>query len=583
MNDPIRRRYGIITLSDFNKQMGVVMEYRKQFDKWLNDPYFDEDTKNELKNITDETELKDRFENSLDFGTGGLRGIIGAGTNRMNRYTVRRATYGLALYLIETYGHKVKEMGAVIAYDSRNRSDLFALETALIFNACGIKAYLFEFIAATPELSFAVRHLGCAAGVVITASHNSKEYNGYKAYDDEGCQFVPEKADKIIQKVNTVTDFKSIPIIDKESAVTQGLLNYIGNAVRESFYNAILKQSILTNIDAKKELSVVYTPLHGAGSIPVQEALKRDGFTQVQAVQEQEKPDPSFSTLVSPNPEDQAALDMAIRYAEKTNADLVVGTDPDCDRVGIAVKDHDGYVLFSGNQVGALLTEFILDQKKRSNQLALNSVIIKTIVTSELGSMIARHYNVKTIDTLTGFKFIGQLITEFEEDHSYDFVLGYEESYGYLIGKHARDKDAVVTAMVICEMAAYYKADGKTLNDVLNSIYGRFGFYADHLDNLTLQPHEMNKVESIMKLIRKDAKRLLPFEFILKDYAGGLDGLPKSDVVKLVLSDGSWIAVRPSGTEPKIKFYYSIHGDNKNTALNRLDLIKSAMHKMIKL
>lgn len=560
------------------------MDYQTKIEQWLTDSYFDQSTKKEIKTITEEKELKNRFEVDLDFGTGGLRGVMGAGTNRINQYTVRRASYGLALYLKEAFGAEAESRGVVIAYDSRTRSDEFALQTALVFCACNIKVYLFDTITSTPELSFSVAYLNCIAGVVITASHNPKEYNGYKAYDQYGCQFVPNDADKIIEKVNMIVDFATIPIIDRMQAIEEGLLKYIGKDVHQSFYEAVLKQSLLTDKKAKENLSIVYTPLHGTGNKPVREVLYKDGFTHVHVLKEQESPDGNFPTVKSPNPEDKAALDLAIQYAGDIQADIIIGTDPDCDRVGIAVADKDKYTLLSGNQVGALLADYVLSEKKKHHLLADNAVMIKTIVTSQLGDKVADLYNVKTVDTLTGFKYIGELITRYETQGTYDFILGYEESYGYLIGKHARDKDAVVASMMICEMAAYHKANGRNLLQVLEDIYLKCGYYIDHLDSYTFDSVSgLEKITGIMKIFRNQTENVFPFEFTVKDYTAGIDGLPKADVLKFILPDGSWIAVRPSGTEPKIKFYYSMRGVNRASAQQNLQKARTAIEKIIDL
>ncbi len=560
------------------------MNYQTKMEQWLTDSYFDQSTKKEIKTITDETELKNRFEVDLDFGTGGLRGVMGAGTNRINQYTVRRASYGLALYLKEAFGAEAESRGVVIAYDSRTRSDEFALQTALVFCACNIKVYLFDTITSTPELSFAVAYLNCIAGVVITASHNPKEYNGYKAYDQYGCQFVPDDADKIIEKVNMIVDFATIPIIERIQAVEDGLLKYIGEDVHRSFYEAVLKQSLLTEKTAKEALSIVYTPLHGTGNKPVRKVLYQDGFTNVHVLKEQESPDGNFPTVKSPNPEDKAALDLAIQYAREIHADIIIGTDPDCDRVGIAVADKDKYNLLSGNQVGALLADYVLSEKQKRHLLADNAVMIKTIVTSQLGDKVADLYNVKTVDTLTGFKYIGELITRYETQGTYDFILGYEESYGYLIGKHARDKDAVVASMMICEMAAFHKANGRNLLQVLQDIYSKCGYYIDHLDSYTFDSVSgLEKITEIMKIFRNQTENVFPFEFTVKDYSAGIDGLPKADVLKFILQDGSWIAVRPSGTEPKIKFYYSMRGSDQSTAQQNLQKARTAIEKIIEL
>jgi phosphoglucomutase len=563
------------------------MDYMERYNEWLNNPYFDEETKEELLSIkNDEKEIEDRFFKELEFGTGGLRGVIGAGTNRMNKYIVRKATQGLANYILNSVD-KAKEKGVVIAFDSRYRSPEFAKEAALVMNGNEIKAYLFESLRTTPELSFAVRELGCAAGIVITASHNPPEYNGYKVYGEDGGQLVPRYANKVIEEIRKIDDFSKVKYIEEDEALNKGLLNIIGEEIDKKYIDSVKSLSLRKDlVKEMKDFKIVYTPLHGTGAMPVKRVLKEIGFENVIVVPEQEVPDSNFSTVKSPNPEEHDAFELAISLAEKENADVIIGTDPDCDRVGVVIKDKDGvYQVLTGNQTGALLVDYILSSMETIPE---NSVIIKTIVTSELGKAVAEHYGVETIDTLTGFKFIGEKIKEFEEKRDKNFLFGYEESYGYLAGTFVRDKDGVVSAMLIAEMAAYYKSKGMSLLDALKGIYKKFGYYKEDLKSIKLEGKEgIEKIGRIMEQLRNNP----PLEigelkvevlrdylerkarYILKDREEPVS-LPKSNVLHFTLDDGSWFAVRPSGTEPKIKIYFSAVAEWEKEAQLKLKMIK---------
>lgn len=561
-------------------------QYLEKYNQWLEDTYFDEVDREELRQLEDDKEIMERFYTDLEFGTGGLRGIIGIGTNRINKYTVRKATYGLAKHLIHRFGKVGQGRGVAIAYDSRKDSDVFAKQAALVLAGAGIKAYLFEYLVPTPELSFAVTHLNAVGGIVITASHNPKEYNGYKVYDEQGCQVVPHIAKEIIAEIDQINDYKEITIIDEEKAVESGLLTYIGEEVDTAFNQAVLEQSLLgEDYQSIKEcLSVVYTPIHGTGNKPVRQVLEKAGFTNIHIVAAQELPDPEFTTVKSPNPEERETLSLAIHEAGNIDADIVLGTDPDCDRVGVAVRCGETFELLTGNQIGALLVDFVLKHKKDKGLLSQKSTLVKTIVTSELGANIAKSYGLQTMDTLTGFKFIGDKIVEFNKTKMNEFIIGYEESYGYLVGTHAKDKDAVVSSLLICEMAAYYKKQGKNLIQVLEDLYEVYGYYKDHLDSFTLKGVEgLEKIKSIMNDMRMHHTSEIAGLGIadIKDYDKGIDGLPKSDVLKYFFKDGSWLAARPSGTEPKIKFYYSIVGSTADQANEKLQLIRIAINEMV--
>lgn len=539
------------------------MDWRKKYELWLG---FDEKTKAELENIKDEKELEDRFYKDLAFGTGGLRGIMGAGTNRMNKYTVGKATYGLAKW-VKANGED--NPSVAIAYDSRNNSAFFAKTAAGIFASCGFKVYLYETLVPVPVLSFTTAYLKCSIGVMLTASHNPKEYNGYKVYDNKGCQLCTEDAKNAISYINNIDDFSSIPFSESMDNIT-----LIGEDVLSKFLEKVGEQSVYTE---PSDLKIVYTPLHGTGNIPVRRMLS--GF-DVTVVKEQEMPDGNFSTVRSPNPEEKDALNIAIEKAKEIKADIVLGTDPDCDRVGIAVRNNDDYILFTGNQTGALLVKFICEMHKA--ELNEKSTLVKTIVTSELGANIGRSYGVKVEETLTGFKYIGDKINKYEATGEREFVIGYEESYGYLVGTHARDKDAVVSSMLICQMAAWYKNQGKTLVDGLNDIYSEFGYYLDYLDSFVLKGKDgSEKIQSLMVTFREKGNTLFDGIKEIIDFKNGIKDLPKENVLKYIFNDGSWMAVRPSGTEPKIKVYYSIVDNDKEKAQSKLEKIRKVMGGII--
>ena len=534
------------------------MDYLNEYNKWLEKTNEAE----QLKAMND-VEKQDAFYRCLEFGTGGLRGVMGLGTNRMNIYTVRQATQGLANEILDC-GAEFAEKGVVIAHDSRNNSRVFAAEAANVLCANGIKTYLFDSLRPTPELSFAVRYLGCARGIVITASHNPKEYNGYKVYGEDGGQIPPQIADKIIKYINGTDIFDGVKLCDETK------INILGEEVDSAYIKAVKEQSLGTKIP--DDFKVVYTPLHGSGNIPVRRVLAETGVKNVFVVPEQEKPDGDFPTVKSPNPENSEAFDIAIGYAKKQNADLVFGTDPDSDRIGVVVKTADGeYKVLNGNQTGCLLLEYILRKEKENGTLPKNGAVVKTIVTSELVRRIADDYGIITLDVLTGFKFIGEKIKEFEKSGEHSFVFGLEESFGYLKGTYARDKDAVVAAMLICEAAADCKQRGMTLYDGLMKLYEKYGFCAQKLETLTLRG--IDGSEKIQEMMHKFRNENMPFEVTQKlDYKDGLDGLPKSDVLKFILSNG-WFAVRPSGTEPKIKFYFEVFAENEEKTwflLNKL-------------
>ncbi|MDE6470824.1 MAG: phospho-sugar mutase [Eubacterium sp.] len=540
------------------------MTYKEKYNQWLG--FADDATKAELTAITDEKEIEDRFYKDLAFGTGGLRGIMGAGSNRMNKYTVGKATLGLARYL---KSKSDGEISVVLAYDTRNNSQYFAKIAAGVFASQGIKAYIYEMVVPVPVLSFTTHYLNCTAGVMLTASHNPKEYNGYKVYDDKGCQFCTQDAKNAISFINAITDYSEIPFLDESELIT-----YIGEKELSAFLAEVKKQSLY---EEKSDLKIVYTPLHGTGNIPVRRML--EGL-DVTVVKEQELPDGNFSTVRSPNPEEKDALTIAIEKAKEIGADLVLGTDPDCDRVGIAVKDGSDYKLFTGNQTGALLVKFVLTMKKA--QLNEKSTLVKTIVTSELGANIGRKFGLQVEETLTGFKYIGDKINKYEQLGEQEFVIGYEESYGYLVGTHARDKDAVVSSMLICQMAAWYKNQGKTLVDGLNEIYAEYGYYLDFLDSFVLKGKDgAEKIQSLMTQFRDTGKALFDGIDDIIDFSTGIRDLPKENVLKYIWNDGSWMAVRPSGTEPKIKIYYSIVDADKANAQTRLDSIREKISSII--
>lgn len=543
------------------------MDIHKKYEYWLT---FDDNTKNELESITDKKEIEDRFYKDLEFGTGGLRGIMGAGANRMNKYTVGKATKGLCEYLKNEFAG---EKSVVIAYDSRNNSKAFAECAAEVLCYNGIKTFLFEEIMPTPVLSFSVRYLNCNAGIVITASHNPKEYNGYKVYDEYGCQLVPQYADKVISYINNVKDIKSVKHMNLNMALSNGYLTYIGDEVLNSYISEVEKMAVYKEAS---DLKIVYTPLHGTGNIPVRKVLSDMSF-DVSVVKEQAVADGNFTTARSPNPEEKDALNMALEQAKRANADLVIGTDPDCDRVGVGVLHNGEYTLLTGNQTGALLVDFYLKFKKQS--LNPKSTLVKTIVTNDLGAEIARKNGLNVVETLTGFKYIGDQITKYEKTGENEFLIGYEESYGYLVGTYARDKDAVVASMLICEMAAYYKKNKMTLVDALNVLYSEYGVYLDALDSFVLKGKDgASRIKNIMSYFRANKATVFPNITDVKDYSTGIGDLPKSNVLKFFLKGGSWIAVRPSGTEPKLKMYYSVRGIDSSTCERSLQNIRTIIN-----
>ena len=558
------------------------MSYKDIYNEWIESSYFDEDTKDELRGIADdENEIKERFYKSLEFGTAGMRGIIGAGTNRMNVYTVRKATRGVCRYIERKFGDEGKNRGVVIAHDSRRMSREFCEEAAATLAAYGIKAFVFDSLRATPMISFAIRYLNCQMGIVITASHNPKEYNGYKVYGSYGGQICVDEANEIIDEVNSIESLGDIKVGSFDSYLESGMITVLDDDVDNAFNEAVLsqvrdKKMVSENGD---KLRIIYTPIHGTGNVPVRRALKDAGFTDVAVVKEQELPDTEFSTVEYPNPEEKAVFNIAIDVAKESNADLIIGTDPDCDRVGIVVRDNNGeYVVLNGNQTGAIIVNYLFSKMNEAGNIPEKPVVIKTIVTSELGAAIAEHYGAEVVNTLTGFKFIGEKIHEYEDFGSVvkNFVIGYEESYGYLVGTHARDKDAVVASLIISEAALYYKLKGMTLYDALMEIYDKFGYYKEVLKSITLKGIDgVEKIAEIMKSFRNDNISSIAGVKVDRklDYKEGIDGLPKSDVLKFVLDDKSWIAVRPSGTEPKIKFYFGVCGDSNEASDNKIEAL----------
>ena len=573
------------------------MDYKEVYEQWLSNPYFDEATKEELKNIAeDDNEIKERFYMDLEFGTAGLRGIIGAGTNRMNIYVVRRATQGLANYIAKV---DKKSQGVAIAYDSRHMSPEFAEEAALCLAANGIKAYIFESLRPTPELSFAVRHLGCVAGINVTASHNPPEYNGYKVYWEDGAQITPPHDSGIMGEVKSISDWNTVKTIDKAEAEKAGLFQVIGKEVDDA-YMAELKKQVL-HMDAikaeGKNLKVVYTPLHGTGNIPARRILKELGFENVYVVKEQELPDGDFPTVSYPNPEAAEAFELGLKLAKEVDADLVLATDPDADRLGVRVKDKNGeYHDLTGNMSGCLLANYEISQKKAINgSLPEDGALIKTIVTTNLADAIAKGYGVKLIEVLTGFKFIGQQILGFEQSGKGSYLFGFEESYGCLIGTYARDKDAIVATMALCEAAAYYKTQGKTLWDAMIEMYEQFGYYKDAIQSVTMKGIEgLQKIQEIMNSLRQNP----PAEFAghkvvavrdykadtITDVATGAvkpTGLPNSNVLYYELTDDAWVCVRPSGTEPKVKFYYGVKGTSLEDADKKSETMGKAVLDMV--
>ncbi|TCU74047.1 phosphoglucomutase [Tissierella praeacuta] len=544
------------------------MDYKEKYNYWLEKDYFDEETKLELKGIIDDKEIEDRFHTDLTFGTAGLRGKIGAGTNRMNKYTVSLASQGLAQTIVNK-GKGAMDRGVAIAYDVRHYSDKFAEIAARVLAANGVKVYLFEGIRPTPVLSYAVRKLNTISGIVITASHNPKDYNGYKVYWEEGSQILDDIAGEIVDEINKIKDFSEIDLIDLDKAIKDGLIEYIGKEVDDSYEKELLELKLNDDID--KDIKIIYTPLNGTGNIPVRRILKKRGFTNIIVVPEQENPDPNFTTVGYPNPEDVKAFDYAKELGKKEEADIIIATDPDCDRVAMMVKDRYGeFQPINGNQTGALLVNYILSQRHKKGDIPPNGAIVKSIVTGDLSKAIAKKYNVETIETLTGFKNICGKANEFDKTGEYTFIFGYEESIGYVYGTMVRDKDGVNTSMLIAEMAGYYKKKGKSILDVLEDIYHEHGYYEDRLMSIVLEGLEGSKrISRIMEQFRRSPIMEFGDMKVIKiiDYLLDETGNPKSNVLKYYLDDGSWYAIRPSGTEPKIKLY--IYSKDKSSEISK--------------
>ncbi|WP_350369963.1 phospho-sugar mutase [Bacillus cereus] len=567
------------------------MNWKQEFSRWLSYAQLDAELKEQLENMKqDEKKIEDSFYKNLEFGTGGMRGELGAGTNRLNVYTVRKATKGLVSF-IEKLGEEAKKRGVVVAYDSRHKSPEFAMEVAATLGARGITTYVFESLRPTPVLSFAVRHLHTVSGIVLTASHNPPEYNGYKVYGEDGGQLPPKEADELISYVNAVEDELTVEVADVEQLKADGLLHIIGQEVDDAYAaelnNVIINKEMVEKVG--KDLKIVFTPLHGTSNISVRRGLKEVGFTDVTVVKEQELPDPNFSTVKSPNPEEHAAFEYAIRDGEKVGADVLIATDPDADRLGVAVRNHNGeFQVLTGNQTGALMLDYLLSQKKENGTLPENGVVLKTIVTSEIGRTIAKAYGLDTVDTLTGFKFIGEKIRQYEESGQYEFQFGYEESYGYLIRPFCRDKDAVQSVLFACEVAAYYKSQGKTLYDGLLEVFEKYGFFREDLVSLTLKGKDgAEKIQEMMAKFRENPPKEVAGLTVVavEDYKASVvtslqDGhkeeihLPKSNVLKYQLEDGSWFCLRPSGTEPKIKFYFGVKDSSLQNSEQKLLTIK---------
>ena len=562
------------------------MSFRETYNNWVENHYFDEKTRQELISIKeDEKEIEDRFYKNLEFGTAGLRGIIAAGTNRINIYTVRRATFGLANYILKNTSKEEQARGVVIAHDNRFMSREFCIETANTLAACGIKAYIFDGLRTTPELSFAVRKLHTIAGVVITASHNPPEYNGYKVYWEDGAQVMPEIANAITEEINAIEDYSTIPTLSEEN---KDLVVLLDDKQDTAFIEAVKTQVIRKELVEKvgKEFKIVYTPLCGTGNVPVRRALKEAGFENVLVVKEEEMPDSNFAGIEYPNPEDKKALTRGIELAKAEGADLVMATDPDCDRVGVAVRTTSGeYAMLTGNQIGGMLTNYIIESQKAENKLKDNGVLIKTIVTSEFGADIAKANNLEVMNVLTGFKFIGEKIKSFEENNNEKtYLFGYEESYGYLVGTHARDKDAVVASLLIAEMAAYYYSQNMSLYEGLQELYKKYGYFKEETMSLTLAGKEgLEKIAEIISYYRKNDVESFNNKKVVevKDFANGIDGLPKANVLKYFLEDESWVAIRPSGTEPKLKFYIAVKGKEEAECDEKVAGIKNSINEVL--
>lgn len=562
---------------------------QETLEQWLQDPVIDEATKQELRELGGQAkELEDRFYKELEFGTGGLRGVIGAGSNRMNRYVIGRATQGLARYILEQHGDREGKPSVVIAHDSRHFSPEFSLEAALVLAGNGIVAKLFPSLRSTPQLSFSVRHLQATGGIVVTASHNPPEYNGYKVYNSSGGQLVPHEAEQVIQYIREVPSFADIRRISKEEAEAQGLLVWLGENEDQAFTDTVAEVSVNRELIANgpgKDFKLVFTPLHGTGNIPVRNVLAKVGFEQVHVVPEQEQPDAEFSTVKSPNPEERDAFKLAIELGTKVGADLLIGTDPDADRMGAVVKNKQGeYVVLSGNQSGAIMIYYLLNQLQEAGKLPANGAVVKTIVTSEMGAVIAQHFGATVFNTLTGFKYIGEKMNGFEQSGDHTFLFGYEESYGYLAGNYARDKDAVLASMLIAEAAAYYSTQGKTLYDVLEELYEKFGYFLESLESRTLKGKDgVAQIQSLMTQWRTESIAEIAGIKVKEvlDYSKGLNGLPKENVLKFMLEDGSWFCLRPSGTEPKIKVYFAVCGTSIPDAESKIaSLVQAVMSRV---
>lgn len=563
------------------------MTYIKKYEEWVNNESFDEKTREELRSISDDDkEIQDRFYMDLEFGTAGLRGKLGAGLNRMNIYIISRASQGLADYIKE-YGQEYMDRGVAIAYDCRHFSEEFAMTSAQVLAANGVKAYLFEGLRPTPELSYAVRTLNCASGIVVTASHNPKEYNGYKVYWEDGAQILSSTAKGITDKIQKITDFSAIKLMDSAEAKEKGLLVMLGKDMDDEYMGKVKGLSIRDNVD--KDIKIVYTPLNGTGNMPVRRVLKERGFTNIIVVPEQENPDPDFTTVGYPNPEDVKAFKYAQALGKKEGAELLIATDPDCDRLAIMVRDKNGeYVAFNGNQTGAILIKYVIEGMKENGTLPKNAAIVKSLVTGDLGRAIGKKYGVETFDVLTGFKNICGKINDFKKDNSYEFIFGYEESIGYVAGTFVRDKDAVIASMLLCEAAGYYKSQGKTLIEILNEIYEEFGYYRENLISIVLEGIEGQKrISRMMEEYRVDNPKTLGTSKLTKyiDYDAeesydivngsvGSSGIPVSNVLKFYFDDGSWYAVRPSGTEPKIKIYMYSKGETLEASEQKLVQMK---------
>jgi phosphoglucomutase len=560
------------------------MNYLEKYNHWLNNEYFDEATKNELKSIEgNDKEIEDRFHRDLTFGTAGLRGKIGAGTNRMNKYTVSLATQGLADTIVSR-GQIAMDKGVAIAYDVRHFSKEFAEIAARVLAANNIKVYLFEDIRPTPLLSYTIRRLKTISGIVVTASHNPKDYNGYKVYWKEGSQILDDIAEEILKNINNIDDFSSIKLMDMKEALNKGLINYIGKEIDDEYIDKVKKLALNEDID--KDIKIVYTPLNGTGNKLVRRVLRERGFTNVLVVPEQENPDPNFTTVGYPNPEDIKAFDYAKAFGRKNDADILIATDPDCDRVACMVKDDNGeYMPLNGNQTGALLVNYVLSSRHKHNTIPENGAIVKSIVTGDLSRAIADHYNVTTIETLTGFKHICGKANEFEKTNQYEFIFGYEESIGYVYDTIVRDKDGVISSMLIAEMAAYYKKHGKTLLEELEELYKEYGYYFEKLISIVLEGIEgSQRIGRIMDSFRENPITTIESIKLVKtiDYLKDQTGNPKSNVLKYFFDDGSWYAVRPSGTEPKIKIYIYSKGEDRISSKNKIKYIEKATMDRIK-